>query len=284
MPLLVSDRELGRANATLGVGSNLGEVAGPLLAALLIWLIGIRGALAVDALTFAVSAVVLSRLLGLPRGGLGVGSVLTAARSGLVSAWSRPPVRVITIGFAAAVACNGLDDVALVFLVRDTLGGSQPATAVVLAGVGIGLLIGFALISRFGAKQRMGVLFVAGLVLNSAGNVLTGLAGAVVAAAALQTVRGIGAAAMDIGSTTLLQRLVPTELSGRVFGNLYGLIGVAAALSYLIGGVLVQAVGPALSLILGGSAGLFCTAVVGWRLARLGRPAQQGPVGGTAGH
>lgn len=244
LPQVVADAELGRANAALGLGGNLGEVAGPLLAALLIPLIGIRGTLAVDAATFVLSALALTRLPRLPRGGLGVESLLTAARSGLAATWALRPVRVIVVGFAAVVACNGLDDVALIFLVRDDLSGSDSATALVLAGVGAGLLVGNAVIARLRPSRSMALLFVSGLVLSSAGNVLTGLAGAVVAAALLQALRGVGAAAMDVGSATLLQRMVPPDLRARVFGNLYGLIGVAAAGSYVVGGLLVDRIGP----------------------------------------
>ena len=75
------------------------------------------------------------------------------------------------------------------------------------------------------------MLLVGGFAVSSVGNLLTGLAWAVAVAFALQTVRGLGIAAMDVASNTLLQRLVPDHLLGRVFGNLYGAIGVAAGLS-----------------------------------------------------
>jgi hypothetical protein len=52
------------------------------------------------------------------------------------------------------------------------------------------------------------------------GNLLTGLAWAVAAAFTVQLLRGIGIAAMDVASNTLLQRLVPDRMLGRVFSNL----------------------------------------------------------------
>ena len=87
----------------------------------------------------------------------------------------------------------------------------------------------------------MTVLLIAGFAVSSVGNLLTGLAWAVAVAFVLQTVRGLGIAAMDVGSNTLLQRLVPNHMLGRVFGNLYGAIGVAAGLSYIGGGLLLDA-------------------------------------------
>src|SRR4029453_8631881 len=55
-----------------------------------------------------------------------------------------------------------------------------------------------------GPPPRAGVL-VAGLAVSSAGNLLTGLAWAVAAAFAVQAVRGLGIAAMDVASTNLGQ-------------------------------------------------------------------------------
>ncbi len=63
------------------------------------------------------------------------------------------------------------------------------------------------------------------------GYLLSGLAWAVAAAITLRAVRGLGLAAMDVASSTLLQRTVPPGMLGRVFGNLYGAIGVAATTS-----------------------------------------------------
>jgi hypothetical protein len=81
-------------------------------------------------------------------------------------------------------------------------------------------------------------------------------------ALALQTVRGLGIAAMDVASNTLLQRLVPGHLLGRVFANLYGSIGVAAGLSYLGGGVLLDATSAPVTFIAAGTAGTLVTAAV----------------------
>ena len=54
-------------------------------------------------------------------------------------------VRAVALGYFAIVACNGIDDVALVFLATDTLGGGEGAVGLLLAAVGIGLLAGYAL-------------------------------------------------------------------------------------------------------------------------------------------
>jgi MFS family permease len=265
MPALVADSELPAANALLGFGANSGEVLGPLLAAALVGVIGVPGVLLVDAASFALSALLLLALPAL-RPGAQTDGLLGSARDGVRFIWSHRAVRVIALGFCAVVACNGVDDVALVFLAHDTFGAGDSAVALLLAAVGIGLLVGYALLSALGGRVPMTVLLVAGFAVSSAGNLLTGLAWAVAAAFTVQTVRGLGIAAMDVATNTLLPRLVPAALLGRVFGNLYGAIGVAAALSYVGGSVLLDLTSAPVTLVVAGGLGLLATVATAFAL------------------
>jgi MFS family permease len=178
-------------------------------------------------------------------------------------------VRVVTLGYVAIVACNGgIDDVALVFLATDTLGAGESAVGLLLAAVGVGLLAGYALLSRTRGRLPMTALLLGGFAVSSAGNLLTGLAWAVAAAFCVQAVRGLGIAALDVAATTLVQRIVPPRLLGRVFGTLYGGIGVAAALAYLLGGLLLDRTNPRVAFVSAGAAGLLATAATALALRR----------------
>ena len=261
VPALVADRDLPAANALLGFGANAGEVIGPLLAAALVGFIGVPGVLVVDAATFGLSALLLLAVPSL-RPAPSDGGLLGSAREGVRFIWSHKAVRAIALGFCAVVACNGVDDVALVFLAHDTFGAGDSAVALLLAAVGIGLLAGYALLSAV-RRVPMVVLLVAGFAVSSAGNLLTGLAWAVAAAFTVQAVRGLGIAAMDVATNTLLPRLVPAPMLGRVFGNLYGAIGVAAALSYVGGSVLLDLTSAPVTLVVAGGLGLLATVVTG---------------------
>ncbi|MFC4853740.1 MFS transporter [Actinophytocola glycyrrhizae] len=258
MPALVADEDLPAANALLGFGANAGEVLGPLLAAGLVGFVGVPGVLVVDAATFGLSALLLLAVPSL-RPAPAEGGLLGSAREGVRFIWSNRAVRAITLGFCAVVACNGVDDVALVFLAHDTFGAGDSAVALLLAAVGIGLLAGYTLLSSAGRRVPMGVLLIAGFAVSSAGNLLTGLAWAVAAAFTVQAVRGLGIAAMDVATNTLLPRLVPAAMLGRVFGNLYGAIGIAAALSYVGGSVLLDLTSAPVTLVAAGGLGLVAT-------------------------
>jgi MFS family permease len=93
----------------------------------------------------------------------------------------------------------------------------------------------------------------------------------VATAFALQAVRGLGIAALDVAATTLVQRTAPPRLLGRVFGSLEGGIGVAAALAYLLGGLLLDRTNPRVAFVTAGAAGLLATAATALALGRAAR-------------
>ena len=270
MPGLVKDEELEAANSALGAGTYGLEAIGPLIAAGLFLVTDVRGILLIDAVTFFVSAAMLSRLPRIPRAEPSGHSFLKDARDGLGYIWRTKAVRVIGIGFFAVVAFNGVDDVAMVFLAKDELHGSDSASATLYAGVGIGLIVGFVILARYAGRMKMPTLMLAGFAVSSMGNLVTGLAWAIWAALALQVIRGLGIAGIDVGVNTHLQRVVPAHMRGRVFGNLYGAIGLAAGLSYVLGGLLLQQTNARTTFITAGAGGLLATVVTAIGVRRSG--------------
>ncbi|MFG1814455.1 MFS transporter [Kribbella sp. NPDC049174] len=220
----------------------------------------VRGILLIDAATFLVSAVVLSGLPKLPPGEPSGHSLIKDAKDGLGYIWRTKVIRVIGLGFFAGVAFSGVDDVALVFLGRDELHGSDSAAAALYAGVGIGLVAGYAVLTKYASRFRMPALMLIRFAVSSAGNLFTGLAWAVWAALALQVFRGLGIAALDVAISTYLQRIVPAPMLSRVFGNLYGAIGLAAGVSYVFGGLLLERTDARVTFVVAGIGGLLATA------------------------
>jgi len=264
VPALVADEDLETANTAIGLGTHGFDLLGPLLGAALLPFLGVRELILVDAATFAVSAALLARLPSLPaaRVELETRSLLRDAADGLRFFRDNRALRAVGLGFVGVVAFTAVDDVALVFLAHDRLGAGETGTSLLYAGAGIGLLTGFAVLARVGVKVPMAPMAVAGFVLCSAGNLLTGLSWAIPIAIAMQIVRGAGISLIEVGINTLVQRLVPAGMQGRAFGNLYGGVGLAAGLSYAVGGLLLEAVGPRALLVLAGTGGLVVSAVV----------------------
>lgn len=259
VPSLVAEKDLAQANTALGLGSNSADVIGPFLAALLLQFLDTRGVLLVDAVSFGLSALLLLRLPKLVVPSEPGETVFTDVKAGVSEIWRNRALRIVFLGFCGVVACTAIDDVAVLQLTMGVFGEPDSVAGVVLGAVGIGLLLGYALLAKGSAGLSMVTLLVVGFLISSAGNLFTGLAWGVASAFALQAVRGLGIAAMDVAHSTLIQRLVPGDRTGRVFANFYGGIGVAAAVSYLAGGLLIDVLGPRLILVIAGGAGVLVT-------------------------
>ncbi|GAB2924498.1 MFS transporter [Micromonospora polyrhachis] len=263
VPALVRRDELEEANATLGFGTNTADLGAPLLAAALFPFFGTTGVLLVDAASFLVSALLLTVLPKLPPSELETDSLWKGTRAGIGYIVTTPIVRVVAVGFCAVVFFTGVDDVALTVLATGVFDVPDSVAAVLLGAIGFGLAAGYALLTRLGRHVPTAALLIAGFGISSLGNLLTGAAAgltwAIGAAFAMQAVRGLGIAAIDVGSNTMLQRTVPDGMQGRVFGNLYGAVGLAAALSYMLGGLLLDATSAPATLVVAGAGGLVAT-------------------------
>jgi MFS family permease len=265
---LVPKDRLESANAVLGFGTHGFDLIGPTLGAAILPFVGVRGMLLADAVTFLISALLLMRLPALPSVTLEDErlSFLREASHGLQYIWKIRALRVITVGFCTLVAFSGSDDVALVFLAQGPLQGGETAASLLYGGAGTGLLVGFVLVAAVFGRVPAAILMLAGFAISSSGNLLTGVSWTIPVAFAMQTVRGFGISLIEVGVNTVVQRIVPPEMQGRVFANLYGAIGLAAGLSYAVGGFLLDATGPRLLLVIGGLGGLAAT---GWTALRL---------------
>ena len=184
------------------------------------------------------------------------------ARVGLRAIWDHRLVRIISLGFFGMAAFTAVDDVALPFLGKTTFSAGDSGVSLLYAASGLGILIGFWIISRRTATPV--ALALVGFAISSGGNALTGIAPALAIAFAMQAIRGLGNAYVSVGVDTLVQREIPRQVRGRVFANLYGGVGVAAGVSYLVGGALIDVVGPRSVLVGAGAGGLACAAIAAW--------------------
>ena len=268
VPDLVADEDFERANALVGGGTYGLEALGPLLAAVLLPFFSPLGLLAIDAVTFLVSPLLLAGLPLMPSSvrSRQHESVSAAAHAGIRYIWRHRILRPVAIAFVVVVAFNGVDDVVLVFLGRDIFAAGDSEVSLLYAASGIGLLLGFAFILSRATRVPPVTITIAGFVISSAGNLLTGLAPVIAAAFVMQLVRGVGISLMEVGPTTLVQRTVARHLLGRVFANLYGAVGLAAGLSYVVGGLLLDRLSPRTVLVIAGAGGIGASAVLALRM------------------
>ncbi|HET9671227.1 MAG TPA: MFS transporter, partial [Actinomycetota bacterium] len=116
VPALVRPEQLLRANAWMGTTLNLQVALGPVIGGVLVATLGVRGALAANALSFVISAIALVGLPPLrPQGEPERRGFLAVGVDGIRYVWRTPLLRSVAIALFVGVAFAGLDNVALVF-------------------------------------------------------------------------------------------------------------------------------------------------------------------------
>jgi predicted MFS family arabinose efflux permease len=258
----VPDDQLQPANALLGVALWGSMMLGPAIGGALAGIAGPRVALAVDTGTFVVSAATLLFLPLLPRL-VGDESDTGGAMAALRYAARDPILRALILSLTMLVAFAGVDNVALVFLIRDTLGGGAAAYGAAMAVFGVGMVTGSALVIRY-AKWRAERILLGSFTLTAGSAGALGLAPSLAAVYPAQFIGGMGNGLDIAAQTTIIQRRTPPSMLGRMAGASNSGVAVGFLFAYLGGGALVDATSPRTA---------FLVAAVGALLAlRVARP------------
>ena len=221
-PLLVGEQDLGSANALRNTIDNVCVVAGPGLGAVLL-LLGEPGVtVAINAATFLASALLLSairtrsRPVDVTEGGevgplrqmlVGIRAISTSSSAAVLVAFCL----IVTMVF-------GMDTVLFVVLSRDVLGTGAEGYGYLLAGLGVGGVLAAGLVTRLERRPRLGLV----IWLGTAGYCMPTALFLVVddptLAFVIECVRGASTLVVDVLAITALQRSLPNDLLGRVFG------------------------------------------------------------------
>jgi predicted MFS family arabinose efflux permease len=242
LPAVVRPEELQAANGLRATAMAGGEIVGPAVAGALVVFVGAGWALAVDAATFGVSALLLSRLR-LPAH---VARESTSFLADLRDGWREFRSRRWVWTFVASIAVSGAmwgAWSALGPVVADRELGGAGAWAAILAAMGAGGLLGGLVSIRIEPSRPLVVAALAGLPFSLPLGLLA--AGADVPVLALGGL--VSGVAMMVGNSvweSALQRQVPAESLSRVsaydwFGSsafmpiglaVWGPVGVAVGL------------------------------------------------------
>ena len=271
---LVPAERRSQANALLSLATNLQIIVGPAVGGVLAGIAGAPVAFAVNAASFWISALLLTRLGSLPPlpdpgAGSAAGSpsgrrsgLLADTAAGLRYAAQAPLVRGMAAGTFLFAAFASMDNVALVFLVKRSLHGNGVEYGMLSAAFGAGMVAASVALARWGRHRSGAFWLIGGVISGSAGAVATGLAPTVVLAGAAQTVAGAGNTADLVGTDTLIQQRVPAVLMGRAFSLVYGAAQLASVVSYGLAGPLVALAGPRAAFLVAGCGALAGLAVL----------------------
>jgi len=258
-PSVVGEGDLTRANALVGGTFSASIMVGPALGGLMVASIGVDAAFLADAVSYLISAILLSTVPLPRRESVEEVGFVRELRSGfgyLIGA--RVPLAIVVGAFLTILTINATVP-AEVFLARDTFAAGDVGYGLLVSLWGGGMVLGSAMMIVLGDRINLVLLYFLSIFVGAFALVGTGLAPAFVLALGALTVEGAATGIDNVATDTILQKRVPEAFLGRVFSIRFLGYSAGEALAYLVGGLLVDAVGPRSTYALAGIA----TAVVG---------------------
>jgi MFS family permease len=260
-PSVVSEDDLAAANALSGTIDNFALAFGPALSAVLLLLGPPPVAFAVNGLTFLLSAFLVTRI-GV-HGKVGEVEVEATLRSRMAAggkAIRASHEAMLLVGLSIAFGFTfGQEIVLFGPITEQFLDMSIDATGLLFAAPGIGGILATAAAGRLAARSHTaGILAVSVLI---AGIPLMTLSVVHMAAAAylLLTIEGAAVIIADVVTTTTLQRVVPEDRIGSVFGILGAVTVAGTALGSLVAPISIELFGLAWATALAGGVLLVLT-------------------------
>jgi MFS family permease len=250
VPAAAGDTELARANGLMESVRALGFSAGPLLGGVLGAAGQLRLALAIDALSFLVVAVVACVLRARRRP---LHTERTRARDGIAFLVSDHALAVTLSGALAALCVFTISATAEPFFVTDVLGAGSFGYGLLISAWTVGMLLGAAGLPHRVPPTRLAPVALAAIVAQG-----LGLAGAAVAPVLWTALIGFafGGVAHGLKNVllrTLIHERVPEPLRGRAFAAYNGARNGAELGALALGGVVVGAFGARTGLLVSGA-------------------------------
>src|SRR4051794_12537339 len=242
--VLAPSGTLRRGNAILNIGFAVTSAIGPALGGLVTALGGAGFALALDAATFFLVALVLLTARGLPPAAPEAEEpVLTRLRAGLGYVRAHPRVRLLLVGEGAALVFFTLVIPIEVVYAKETLDAGDVGYGLLLTAWGVGILIGSVLYPRLTHRP---LALLVGLSTAAVGAGYLGLAVAPTlgAACAASVLGGAGNGVQWVAVMTAVQEAVSPAFQARVVGFLESLLAAMPGLGYLLGGGLAAVYSP----------------------------------------
>jgi MFS family permease len=146
-----------------------------------------------------------------------------------------------------------------VFLAKDTFGAGDAGYGLLVGLWGGGMVLGAAFVAALGDRFSLTPLYLSSIFVSALALFATGFSPTFVLALIALTIAGLANGIDDVTANTILQRQVPDAFLGRVFAVRFLGYGVGEAMAFLVGGLVVDAVGQRTTYLCAGAA----TAVAG---------------------
>jgi hypothetical protein len=243
----------------VGALDDLGLTLGPALAALALAVVAPSELMGINALTFAMSALLIGTLpsttmapeareLARPRV-----SLLREARTGIQDLLARPEVRTLLACSTGVVLCVGVTNVGEVVLAREVLGVGGPGLALMVTAGGIGTVLG-SLASRFtdGGAWIWRRAYLVGVAAMAAELLACSILHSFWLIVPTLMVGGFGNGIALVHDRLMLSDATPESLHGRLFALQKTCVSLAFAISFIAAGAVIVLGGVQLAFLLSG--------------------------------
>ena len=247
IPSVVGEDDLVAANALNGTIDNLVVIAGPAVGAGLLLIGSPAAAFAANAASFVLSAALVSRIRARSRPvdvtQAGTAGPLAQMAVGARTIIALPAARTL-VAFCALVSfVYGTDTVLFVGVSEHRLATGSEGFGYLLAGLGVGGVLMAAAVHRLAASRRLAPIILAGVAGYCLPTALLTVITSPALAFVVEILRGGSTLVVDVIAITALQRAVPAEQLGRVFGVFFAFVLGAISLGTVITPAIVSAWG-----------------------------------------
>ncbi|MFL6206320.1 MAG: MFS transporter [Acidimicrobiales bacterium] len=266
--------ELTAANVAASTIESIGFFAGPAMAGLLLAVADIPVVFGFNAITFLWSAALVASMqrpepvdaapdeaedaedAASDQDDDGPHSILHGASAGFREIFRNRDLTLLMGLYCAQTLVAGASLVFSVSIALDLLDMQEASVGLLDAVLGIGGLVGGFVALVLATRGRLAVDFGIGVLLWSAPLLLVSARPELGAVLLMMALLGLGNSLVDINAFTIMQRLVPDEVMGRVFGAMESALIAGMALGSLAMPLLINTVGLRTGLfVIGGSVG-----------------------------
>jgi MFS family permease len=252
--LVRTPQELGAANVVASAIESVGIFVGPALGGLLLSQTSVATTFVVTAACVVVSALLILRIRARPEADEEheEDHVLAELTAGVRAIFRNRNVALLVALFGAQTFVDGLLGVLIAVVAFDYLGAGAGAVGWLNSASGIGGLIGAAIAGVLVGRGRLAADFGLGVFLFGFPLALLAAWKSEASALVLLAIVGVGNTIADVSGMTLLQRVTPGAIIGRVFGALESVLLLTVALGAVAAPALVAWLGTRGALVVSG--------------------------------
>lgn len=250
--VLAPEGLLREGNGLVNIGFAVSSVGGAALGGLLVQLLGVSTALAVDAASFAVIALLLATSRGLPAAHEEREPFLPRFREGLRFARTDRFARLLLVGQGIALVCFTIVVPIEIVYAKETLDTTDAGYGLLLSAWGAGIVLGSVVFVAVKSRSPFALVLVSTAAIGAAylGMAATSSLGI---ACAFSVLGGAGNGVQWVAVMTALQEATPRDLQARITGLLESIASGMTGVGFVLGGLIVSLTSPPVAFTVSGA-------------------------------